>query len=482
MVARGAGAARPVLLACRQWDPLGLARRLPSLGVGAWRCAPLLPWRVQCPVCVCAALAAGSGGSGRYLVLCLSRFPLPAPRVPRCVWRAVPSGCPLPSLAATRFHAVCAFRALGPVALLVVPACPFRVCALALPRRPLPPPLGGVACAPRVVPALGAGRAVPRGLCPSACPAPVPCSVWRAWGGGGPVPVPPYLAWCCGGGGRASPGGVPSTVARGVWGQVLPLPRLPAHRAGCWGPRSTCCGRGRAAVGALICPLGLHALWGLRAAGRVRGVRVPGGGLGGGGACAVPPVCAAGGGPVGRGVALPRSVPLPSLGRQQSGCLWRRAVHGGCGPPYHSGLCAPAFSGRDLCGVLARWRGLACSPRPPWEPAAGAGGRVALRLLSRAGGGPSPLPRGVGAGAPAACRPVGGWRGGGVAPRPPCSPSGWRPAVLNPGPPRVVGALPSGVRVRSGSQCRPGVGGDEGRPVDRSPGGPCRPEPPLCPP
>ena len=183
MVARGAGAAGPVLLACRQWDPLGLARRLPSLGVGAWRCAPLLPWRVQCPVCVCAALAAGAGGSGRYLVLCLSRFPVPAPRVPRCLWRAVPSGCPLPSLAGTPFHAVCAFRALGPVALLVVPACPLRVCALVIPRRPLPPLLGGVACAPRAVPALGAGRAAPRGLCPSACPVLVPCSVWRAWGG-----------------------------------------------------------------------------------------------------------------------------------------------------------------------------------------------------------------------------------------------------------------------------------------------------------
>ena len=297
MAARGAGAAGPVLLACRQWDPRGLARRLPSLGVGAWRCAPLLPWRVQCPVCVCAALAAGSGGSGRYLVLCLSRFPLPAPRVPRCVWRAVPSGCPLPSFAGTPFHAVCAFRGLGPVALLVVPACPFRVCALALPRRPCPPLLGGVACAPRAVPALGAGRAVPRGPCPSACPAPVPCSVWRAWGGGGPVPVPPYLAWGFGGGGRASPGGVPSSVARGVWGQALPLPRLPAHWAGCWGPPSTCCGRGRAGVGALLCPRGLRALWGLRAAGQVRGVRVPGGGWGGGGgACAVPPVRAAGGG------------------------------------------------------------------------------------------------------------------------------------------------------------------------------------------
>ena len=140
MVARGAGAAGPVLLARRQWDPLGLARRLPSLGVGAWRSAPLLPWRVQCPVRVCAALAAGSGGSGRYLVLCLSRFPLSAPRVPRCVWRTVPSGCPLPSLAGTPFHAVCAFRVLLPVAFLLVPTCPLRVCALALPRRPLPPP------------------------------------------------------------------------------------------------------------------------------------------------------------------------------------------------------------------------------------------------------------------------------------------------------------------------------------------------------
>ena len=129
MVARGAGADGPVLLACRQWDPLGLARRLPSLGVGAWRSAPLLPWRVQCPVRVCAALAAGSGGSGRYLVLCLSRLPHPAPRVPRCLRRAVPSRCPLPSLAGTPFHAVCAFRVLGPVALLVVPACPLHVCA-----------------------------------------------------------------------------------------------------------------------------------------------------------------------------------------------------------------------------------------------------------------------------------------------------------------------------------------------------------------
>ena len=276
-------------------------------------------------------------------------------------------------------------------------------------------------------------------------------------GGGGPVPVPPYLAWGCGGGGRASPGGVPSTVARGVWGQALPLPRLPAHWAGCWGPRSTCCGRGRAGVGALLCPLGLHGLWGLRAAGRVRGVRVPGGGLGGGGACAMPPVCAAGGGPVGRGVALPRSVPLPSLGRQQSGCQWRCAVDGGRRPPYHSGSCSPGSSGCDLCGVLVRWRGLPCSPRPPWEPAAGAGGRVALRLLSRAGGGPSPLPRGVGAGAPAACGPVGGWGGGcrAAASLLPfwaaaCGTQSWPPSCRRRAPFRRAGAVGAEVPPRGG--------------------------------
>ena len=368
---------------------------------------------MQCPVRVCAALAAGSGGSGWYLVLCLPRFPHPAPRVPRCVWRAVPSGCPLPSLAGTPFHAVCAFRELGPVALLVVPACPLRVCALALPRRPLPPPLGGVACAPRAVPALGAGRAVPRGPCPSACPAPVPCSVWRAWGGAvwsrspptwlllrgasevrrSPSPdcPPPGRAvgvrypravgagvwvsgpnivplacmpcggcvprrWCGGGpssggglachccegclvsgavppptarplgraagfprpvcsgcgrcgrwdpaaapqrvplragvarrgnGGRASPGGLPSAVVRGVWGQALPLPWLPALQAGCRGPLPTGCGCGGVrAWGPITNPTArppaswLCALWG-RHEGALGGRLLPGCGASG---------------------------------------------------------------------------------------------------------------------------------------------------------------------------------------------------------
>ena len=405
MVARGAGAAGPVLLACRQWDPLGLARRLPSLGVGAWRSAPLLPWRVQCPVRVCAALAAGSGGSGRYLVLCLSRFPLPAPRVPRCVWRAVPSGCPLPSLAGTPFHAVCAFRELGPIALLVVPACPLRVCALALPRRPLPPPLGGVACAPRAVPALGAGRAVPRGPCPSACPAPVPCSVWRAWGGAVRSRFPPTWLGVVGvAEGRPRGGCLP--LLRGASGvRRSPSPDCPptGRAVGVRYPRAV--GAGVWVWGPYTVPLACTPCGGCVPRGWWGAVPLPGlglcdprgagpwrscaGGRAGGGGRPVrraPRLCGRGV-PVGRGVALPRSVPLPSLGGQQSGCHWRRSVHGGRGPPYHSGSCSPAFTGRDLCGVLARWRGLACSPRFLWEPAAGAGGRAALRLLSRAGGG-----------------------------------------------------------------------------------------------
>ena len=245
-------------------------------------------------LCV-TALAAGSGGSGRYLVLCLSRFPLPAPRVPRCVWRAVPSGCPLPSLAGTPFHAVCAFRALGPVALLVVPACSVRACALPLPRRPLPPLPGGVACAPRAVPALGAGRAVPRGPCPSACPARVPCSVWRAWGGAVRSRLPP--TWL---------GVVGVAVGRPRGGCLLLLRGASAVRRP---PAPACPPTGRA-VGARyprVVGAGVR-VWGpfsVPSACTPCGGCAPRGGSvafvcrgagWGGGACAVPTVCAAGGG------------------------------------------------------------------------------------------------------------------------------------------------------------------------------------------
>ena len=64
---------------------------------------------------------------------------------------------------------------------------------------------------------------------------------------------------------RRPRGGVPCAIVRS------PLPRLPAIWAGCRGPLPMCCERGCASVGAQDCYLGLHALWGLCAAGAVGG-------------------------------------------------------------------------------------------------------------------------------------------------------------------------------------------------------------------
>ena len=411
MVARGAGAAGPLLLACRQWDPLGLARRLPSLGVGAWRCAPLLPWRMQCPVCVCAALADGLGGSGRYLVLCLSRFPHPAPSVPRCVWRAVLSGCPLPSLAGTPFHAVCAFRALGPVALLVVPACPFCVCALALTRRPPPPPLGGVACAPHVVPALGAGRAVPRGPCPSACPAPVPCSVWRAWGGVVRSRFPPtwlgvvgvavgrprggcllLLRGCLGSGAPPPPTARP---LRGLLGSAIHV--LWARACGCGGPSLP--PRPARSVGAAR-----------RGAGPWRSC-AGGPAGGGGGVRRTPRLCGRGGAcrAGGRSASF-RPSAFPGQATKQvslaSCCPW------GAWPPIPLSFALTRLlwvRSVRRPGALARARLFSAVP----VGAGGWGGGAGRAPAPLSGGGGTILPASGGGGhRPAACGPVGG-RGGG---------------------------------------------------------------------
>ena len=80
---------------------------------------------------------------------------------------------------------------------------------------------------------------VPRPVCPG-------CG---RCGRGDPAPAPqraPLRAGVarCGRGGTASPGGLPSSVVRGVWGQALPAPRLPALWAGCQGSLATCCWRG----------------------------------------------------------------------------------------------------------------------------------------------------------------------------------------------------------------------------------------------
>ena len=169
-----------------------------------------------------------------------------------------------------------------------------------------------------------------------------------------------------------------------------------------------------------------------------------------------------------------------SLARQQSGRHWRRAVHGGHGHPYHSGSRPPGFSGHNLRGVPVRRRGPTRSARPPFEPAAGAWGRVTLRLPSRAGGVHPFCLGGWGPGPPWLAGRWGGGGGGGVAPRPPCSRSRRRPAVLLPGSLRVAGALPSGARVRSGLKCRPGAGGVRGGPWTAPLGVPSDLKPSLC--
>ena len=87
--------------------------------------------------------------------------------------------------------------------------------------------------------------------------------VW-AWGPStGPTACAVAGRHCASGVAEGRPrGGVPFAVVRGVWGQALPLPWLPALWAGCPGPLPTCCGRGCAGVGTLPRPRGPRALWG----------------------------------------------------------------------------------------------------------------------------------------------------------------------------------------------------------------------------
>ena len=110
------------------------------------------------------------------------------------------------------------------------------------------------------------GRLVPGAVPPPAARPPeraarVPrpaCPGCGRCGRGGPAPAPqraPLRAGVarCGGGGKASPGGVPSTMVRGAWGQALSLSRLPAHcRVGCRGSLGVCGVCGACAVRVVV--------------------------------------------------------------------------------------------------------------------------------------------------------------------------------------------------------------------------------------
>ena len=138
------------------------------------------------------------GGLGRCRVLCLPCFPLPAPHLLRCVWRAVLSGCPLSSLAGT--HSMRSVRSAGSVRL------PFwfspRVLCVCVPSRSRgvrapPPSLGWCGARTSRGTLLGAGRAVSLGSVPLSVSGLGPVLRLACFGGGRPGPVSPYLAWGC---------------------------------------------------------------------------------------------------------------------------------------------------------------------------------------------------------------------------------------------------------------------------------------------
>ena len=250
--------------------------------------------------------------------------------------------------------------------------CPYRV-AVPPVGGGAPPALGGRRAAP-VGPQLGWVRGGGGGG--GGHPARSLRPVWD--GGGGGSGGGPSVPWRCplsakkgGGGGRAAWRSQPRGPAIGQGGRALPPP-----------PSTEC---------------------------RILTQSLPG-------APHLPAVAArrwpAGGGREGqRSVVSGLRGRFPRVGNK-AGVPWRRAVHGGRGHPYHSGSRPPGFSGHDLRGVPVRRRGPTCSSRPPLEPAAGASGRVTLRLPSRAGGS-VPSASGGGGRGPCGRRPGGGAGGGG---------------------------------------------------------------------
>ena len=205
--------------------------------------------------CVHGARSWSGRGSSQCRALCLPRSPFSALCFRAVCDRRSRPGVPYPRSVVR--HSMRSVRSAGSVRLPFWYSPRIRcVCVRSRSRGawfPLPSP---GRCGARTSHGRGlrTRRAVPSGLCPSACLASVPCSVWLA-SGGGAVPFPPSLGL----------------------GRVPPL-----EQAACPGRSSA----GKAGEEG-----------------------------GGGGLCA-----------------LPRSVPLPSLCRQQSRRHRGRSGYGGGGP------------------------------------------------------------------------------------------------------------------------------------------------------
>ena len=172
--------------------------------------------------------------------------------------------------------------------------------------------------------ALGRAARVSRPVCPG-------CS----WCGRGDPARAPWRAPLragvarCGGGGRASPGGVLFAVLRGVWGQALPSPGCPpsGRAVGVRYPRAV--GAGVRAWGPCTGPVARVPCGGLRATGLAGGVWVH---------------------------ECPLSCCSPS-GRA-AGARWPRAVGVGVGVCGVCGVCAVRVVVRDAAFLLSLW----CSP------------------------------------------------------------------------------------------------------------------------
>ena len=318
------------------------------------------------------------------------------------------------------------------------PRMPFAcVCARAPAASAPPPPLGVVACAPRTFPALGAGRAVQRGLCPSACPAPVPCSVWRACGGAVRSRFPPTLlgvvgvaegrsrGWCLpllrgASGVRRSPSPDCPPTGRAVG---VPYPRAVGAGVWVWGPYSV--------------PLACMPCGGCVPRGGSVAFVCRGAGWGGGGRVLCPPFARPGGGCRAGGCSASfRFSAFPGQATKRvslaSFCPW------GAWPPIPLRfVLARLHLARSVRhpGALARAR--LFSAVPVGAGGWGRGGPRSGFSLGRGEGGPSPLPRGWGPAPPRLAGRWGGWGGGGLRRSLPAPPLGGGPRFPILAPPLV---------------------------------------------